>query len=57
LLVLCTDGAWNYAPSAEQLAIAAGASHTPAGAARAILSHSLLAGGQDNITVAAIAID
>jgi serine/threonine protein phosphatase PrpC len=57
MLVLCTDGAWNYAPSAEQFAIAAGSSSSPAGVARALLSHSLLAGGQDNITVAAIAIE
>jgi serine/threonine protein phosphatase PrpC len=56
LLVLCTDGAWNYAPSAEQLAIAAGSKRTPSATARALLSYALLAGGQDNITVAAIAI-
>jgi serine/threonine protein phosphatase PrpC len=59
LLVLCTDGAWNYAPSPEQVeAVAAGAKErTPAAVARVLLSHALLAGGQDNVTVAVVAVE
>ena len=59
-LVLCTDGLWNYAPSADELArlIAAlpdGAA--PAAVARALTDTANERGGHDNITVAVVDID
>ena len=56
-LVLCTDGLWNYAPSAGELAglieaLPPGAS--PAGVARALTETALVRGGRDNITVAVV---
>jgi PPM family protein phosphatase len=59
-LVLCTDGLWNYAPSADELArlIAAlpeGAA--PAAVARALADTANERGGHDNITVAVVDID
>ncbi|MFF7940943.1 PP2C family protein-serine/threonine phosphatase [Nocardia gamkensis] len=51
LLLLCSDGLWNYAPSPSALAEQmAGAS--PAAAARALAEFALRCGGGDNITVA-----
>jgi serine/threonine protein phosphatase PrpC len=59
-LVLCTDGLWNYAPGADELARLVGA--LPAGAAPAAVARSLAdtandRGGHDNITVAVVDID
>ncbi|HWK17546.1 MAG TPA: PP2C family serine/threonine-protein phosphatase [Solirubrobacteraceae bacterium] len=59
-LVLCTDGLWNYAPSAEELgalieALPAGAG--PAAVARSLTETALARGGRDNITVAVVDID
>ena len=59
-LVLCTDGLWNYAPSADELGGLIDA--LPAGAAPAAIAHALAdmandRGGHDNITVAVIDID
>ena len=58
--MLCTDGLWNYAPSADELAglIAAlpdGAA--PAAVARALADTANERGGHDNITVAVVDID
>jgi serine/threonine protein phosphatase PrpC len=59
-LVLCTDGLWNYAPRAGELAglieaLPAGAA--PAAVARALTDTALDRGGHDNITVAVVDID
>lgn len=59
-LVLCTDGLWNYAPSARELGGLIGA--LPPGAAPAAVARSLAdiandRGGHDNITVAVVDID
>ncbi|MFE7744606.1 PP2C family protein-serine/threonine phosphatase [Nocardia sp. NPDC057455] len=51
MLLLCSDGLWNYAPSPSALAgQVAGAS--PEAAARALAEFALRCGGGDNITVA-----
>ncbi|MGK8522471.1 PP2C family protein-serine/threonine phosphatase [Nocardia asteroides] len=51
MLLLCSDGLWNYSPSPSALAEqVAGAS--PAQAARALAEFALRCGGGDNITVA-----
>ena len=59
-LVLCTDGLWNYAPDAGELArlveeLPAGAA--PAAVARALADTANDRGGHDNITVAVVDID
>jgi PPM family protein phosphatase len=59
-LVLCTDGLWNYAPAAGELArliedLPAGAA--PAAVARALTDAANSRGGHDNITVAVVDID
>jgi serine/threonine protein phosphatase PrpC len=59
-LLLCTDGLWNYAPGAEEMArlieeLPAGA--TPAAVARALADIANDRGGHDNITVAVVDID
>jgi PPM family protein phosphatase len=59
-LVLCTDGLWNYAPSADELArlleaLPAGAA--PAAVARALVDTANDRGGHDNITVTVVDID
>ncbi|HET6864872.1 MAG TPA: protein phosphatase 2C domain-containing protein [Solirubrobacteraceae bacterium] len=59
-LVLCTDGLWNYAPSAGELArlleaLPAGAA--PAAVARALADTANDRGGHDNITVVVVDID
>ena len=55
LLLLCSDGLWNYLPEAEDIArICAGKDVTTA--ASALVEYALAAGGQDNITVAVIPI-
>jgi serine/threonine protein phosphatase PrpC len=52
-LLLCSDGLWNYQPSAAMLADQAlpGALTDPLGAARTLVSFALDAGGMDNVTV------
>ena len=52
-LLLCSDGLWNYQPEAAKLAEMAlpGALTDPLGAARAMVSFALDAGGVDNVTV------
>ncbi len=59
-LVLCTDGLWNYAPGAGELArlveaLPAGAA--PAAVARALADTANSRGGHDNITVAVVDVD
>ncbi|MFJ9113194.1 protein phosphatase 2C domain-containing protein [Streptomyces sp. NPDC102283] len=54
LVVVCTDGLWNYAESAEEMAAAvpADAREQPLRAARMLVGHALDGGGHDNVTVA-----
>ena len=56
-LLVCSDGLWNYASGADDLARRIG--ELPAGAAPAVVARSLVdlalaAGGRDNITVAVV---
>jgi serine/threonine protein phosphatase PrpC len=52
VLLLCSDGLWNYQPDASKLAeLAMPAALTdPLGAARALVTFAIEAGGRDNIT-------
>jgi serine/threonine protein phosphatase PrpC len=54
VLMLCSDGLWNYEPDAGKLAKLAlpGALTDPPAAARGLVAFALEAGGMDNITVA-----
>jgi serine/threonine protein phosphatase PrpC len=58
MLLLCTDGLWNYAPTLEQMAAtveAAKSGTTDAlGAMRRLVEFAIGRGGHDNITVAAL---
>jgi serine/threonine protein phosphatase PrpC len=53
VLLVCSDGLWNYQPEADGLAALAlpAALSDPAGAADTLLKFALDAGGVDNITV------
>jgi len=53
VVLVCSDGLWNYRPDADGLAkLALPAAFTdPLGAASALLTFALEAGGMDNITV------
>ena len=56
-LILCSDGLWNYAPSADlvaRLLEALPAESSPVGVARALTDTALARGGHDNITVAVV---
>ncbi len=55
MLLLCSDGLWNYVPDADDIATIC-ARHDAAAAAQALVDHALSAGGDDNITVAVIPI-
>jgi serine/threonine protein phosphatase PrpC/ribosomal protein L40E len=57
LLLLCTDGLWNYQPEADGLARLAGPKLPGdlAGAAADLLAFALGAGGQDNVTIVLVA--
>ncbi|WP_330238783.1 PP2C family serine/threonine-protein phosphatase [Streptomyces sp. NBC_00525] len=54
LVVVCTDGLWNYAESAAEMAAAVpqDAYAHPLRGARALVGHALDGGGHDNVTVA-----
>jgi serine/threonine protein phosphatase PrpC len=59
VLLLCTDGLWNYEPEAHDLAALAlpvATEEGPRAAATALTAHALDAGGRDNITVVCIPI-
>ncbi|WP_443073806.1 PP2C family protein-serine/threonine phosphatase [Streptomyces sp. NBC_01478] len=58
VVVVCTDGLWNYAESAEELASAvpADARAHPLRCARVLLQVALDRGGRDNVTVAVLPI-
>jgi serine/threonine protein phosphatase PrpC len=56
VVLLCSDGLWNYQPEATGLAQLAmpKAMTDPPGAAADLLAYALQAGGHDNITIAVI---
>jgi PPM family protein phosphatase len=56
-LVLCTDGLWNYASSADELAGLVAQlpkASAPVAVARALTEFALAKGGRDNVTVVVI---
>ncbi|MEU1787970.1 protein phosphatase 2C domain-containing protein [Streptomyces sparsogenes] len=56
VVVVCTDGLWNYAESAQEMARAVppDARARPMHSARALVGHALEGGGHDNVTVAVL---
>jgi serine/threonine protein phosphatase PrpC len=56
VIVVCTDGLWNYAESASEMAeaVPADARTRPLHSARALLGLALDGGGHDNVTVAVL---
>jgi serine/threonine protein phosphatase PrpC len=56
VVVVCTDGLWNYAESADQMArLVPGEAHSaPLPSARQLVQYALDSGGHDNVTVALI---
>jgi len=56
VVVVCTDGLWNYAESAAEMAeaVPADARTRPLASARALLGTALDGGGHDNVTVAVL---
>ncbi|MER5353196.1 PP2C family serine/threonine-protein phosphatase [Kitasatospora sp. NPDC002551] len=59
VLLICTDGLWNYAEAATDLAyyVRPDARAEPLAAAQALVKFAVAAGGHDNITVAVLPID
>ena len=55
VLLVCTDGLWNYLPEADDIARICGG-YGAAEAAGALVDYALSAGGHDNITVVVIPI-
>ncbi|MER6568427.1 protein phosphatase 2C domain-containing protein [Streptomyces sp. NPDC001093] len=56
VVVVCTDGLWNYAESAEEMSevVPADAAERPLHSARVLVGHALDGGGHDNVTVAVV---
>jgi serine/threonine protein phosphatase PrpC len=56
VIVVCTDGLWNYAESADEMAeaVPADARVRPLASARTLLGVALDGGGHDNVTVAVL---
>ncbi|WP_079102303.1 PP2C family serine/threonine-protein phosphatase [Streptomyces sp. TP-A0356] len=56
VVVVCTDGLWNYAEAAEEMAevVPPDAERRPLHAARVLVGHALDGGGHDNVTVAVL---
>ncbi|MFF4643514.1 protein phosphatase 2C domain-containing protein [Streptomyces sp. NPDC001389] len=56
VVVVCTDGLWNYAESAADLAriLPPDAAERPLHCAQVLVGHALDGGGHDNITVAVV---
>ena len=56
VLLLCSDGLWNYQPEADELAALAlpDALTDPLGASKTLVDFAIKAGGRDNITVVLI---
>ncbi|WP_424213734.1 protein phosphatase 2C domain-containing protein [Streptomyces sp. BI20] len=58
VVVVCTDGLWNYAESADDMAavLPADAASRPVESARFLVEHALAGGGHDNVTVAVVPV-
>ncbi|MGW5677367.1 protein phosphatase 2C domain-containing protein [Streptomyces sp. NPDC003860] len=58
VVVVCTDGLWNYAEGADEMAAAVprDAAVRPLHGARVLVGHALDGGGHDNVTVAVLPI-
>ncbi|NGO14103.1 serine/threonine-protein phosphatase [Streptomyces sp. HC44] len=56
VVVVCTDGLWNYAEAAEEMAqvIPHDAASRPLHSAQVLVGHALDGGGHDNVTVAVL---
>ncbi|AOR34292.1 serine/threonine protein phosphatase [Streptomyces fodineus] len=56
VVVVCTDGLWNYAETAEEMCevVPADAAERPLHSARVLVGHALDGGGHDNVTVAVV---
>jgi serine/threonine protein phosphatase PrpC len=56
VVVVCSDGLWNYAESAEAMArvVTADAGRRPLHCAQMLVGHALEGGGHDNVTVAVL---
>ncbi|MFE2284015.1 protein phosphatase 2C domain-containing protein [Streptomyces sp. NPDC059443] len=56
VIVVCTDGLWNYAESAGDMAqvLPADAAARPLHSAQVLVGHALDGGGHDNVTVAVV---
>jgi serine/threonine protein phosphatase PrpC len=56
VVVVCTDGLWNYAEAADEMAeaVPADAAARPLHTARVLVGHALDGGGHDNVTVAVV---
>ncbi|MGV9989934.1 protein phosphatase 2C domain-containing protein [Streptomyces sp. NPDC003374] len=56
VVVVCTDGLWNYAETAGEMAEAVplDAAERPLHSARVLVGHALDGGGHDNVTVAVL---
>ncbi|MET9517643.1 PP2C family serine/threonine-protein phosphatase [Streptomyces sp. NPDC002994] len=56
VVVVCTDGLWNYAEAAQEMAQAAPADAAvrPLHCAQVLVGHALDGGGHDNVTVAVL---
>ncbi|WSV97200.1 protein phosphatase 2C domain-containing protein [Streptomyces sp. NBC_01006] len=56
VVVVCTDGLWNYAESAQDMAqvLPADAAARPLHSAQVLVGHALDGGGHDNVTVAIV---
>ncbi|MET8676328.1 PP2C family serine/threonine-protein phosphatase [Streptomyces sp. NPDC004647] len=56
VVVVCTDGLWNYAEAAEEMAqaVPADARSRPLHGARTLVGYALDGGGHDNVTVAVV---
>ena len=56
VVVVCTDGLWNYAESAEEMAavVPLDADRRPLHSAQVLVGHALDGGGHDNVTVAVL---
>ncbi|MGW7457889.1 protein phosphatase 2C domain-containing protein [Streptomyces sp. NPDC054797] len=56
VIVVCTDGLWNYAESAREMAqvLPVDAATRPLHSAQVLVGHALDGGGHDNVTVAIV---
>ncbi|MGV2916819.1 PP2C family serine/threonine-protein phosphatase [Streptomyces alfalfae] len=56
VVVVCTDGLWNYAEAVEEMAraVPADAADRPLHSAQVLVGHALDGGGHDNVTVAVV---